>query len=1047
MRQSWSKWLKRGPFPLGGIGCRNVHSKGATQPGRLLRLVVASAIALAPMTAVAVVTSGAASGEPTPTPIVFGAPAVGSNGAYTDSTTYTQPPTYSVPTISDGVTGEQFTVTVTPGSAGCSINSAGTVVAYANPGNCVITATTSGDADDNSNGGNSDGKESPGNEPPAVSGTLTLTVNVGHFSQIAPTSGTVITAGSTTFTSALGVSGNAGAVTYATTVPNAHLAVGSSGQIATVGGPLAVGSYPVSGSATDAFGDTANWSYTLSVTPVTLTQVAPKSATINTVGSTTFADQLAVSGSVGALAFVTGSSSPHLTVSGSGGVMTSGGPLVVGSYTVSGTDSDSLGNTGTWTYTLTVSAATILQDSPTGGTVNTAGSNLFGDQLATSGNVGAVTFVTTTSNAHLKVSASGVVATQGGPLAVGSYTVSGTDSDSLGNTGTWTYTLTVTPATITQIDPKVGAVNTVGSTGFTNQLATSGNVGAVTFVTTTSNAHVIVSASGALTVSGGPLVVGTYSVSGTDSDSLGNVGTWGYTLTVTPATITQGAPTAGTVNTTGSSSFTSQLAVSGNVGAVTFLTTLTNAKLSVSTSGALVTVGGLLAAGPYTVSGTATDPLGDTGTWTFTLTVTALGSLIITASSETVTVGTPFIESAIVTGTAPGDLASLIKVSFTYAGSGSTSYPNSSTPPTAPGIYLVTPSNATVAISPSADTANYSYYVYATGRLVITTPLTFTASSETVAAGSPVSETVSVDGLLPGDSASVPSITYTYSGTGTTTYGPSTVVPTNPGTYSVTPSDASVVITPGEDQPIYPPPYLYVKGSLTITPVGTLIVTASSENVLEGTAYTESAALTGLSPGDSGVLSGVVFTYAGIGATTYAASSTPPTAPGGYLVTPSNATIAITPASHQGNYLTIAYSTGTIIITPAPIVIPTSPPPAPPETQTALIAPFKEGSYALTAKLKVQVLRLANVIKLKKFHLVTLQGFTDNVFTAAFNSLLVQYRANVVGAELAKDLKKLKVKGVTIVTTTGASIVLVSANNSARSRALNRRVLATLSAK
>jgi hypothetical protein len=67
----------------------------------------------------------------------------------------------------------------------------------------------------------------------------------------------------------------------------------------------------------------------------------------------------------------------------------------------------------------------------------------FGDQLAVSGSSGTVAYTVTSSNSHLKVSGSGVITTLGS-LITGNYTVSGTDIDSIGDTGTWTYTLTVT---------------------------------------------------------------------------------------------------------------------------------------------------------------------------------------------------------------------------------------------------------------------------------------------------------------------------------------------------------------------------------------------------------------------------------------------------------------------------------------------------------------------------------------------------------------------------------------------------------------------------
>ena len=55
-----------------------------------------------------------------------------------------------------------------------------------------------------------------------------------------------------------------------------------------------------------------------------------------------------------------------------------------------------------------------------------------------------MTFTVTTPSPAFTVSSSGHVSALN-TLAVGSYTVSGDDTDSCSNTGTWTYTLTVTP--------------------------------------------------------------------------------------------------------------------------------------------------------------------------------------------------------------------------------------------------------------------------------------------------------------------------------------------------------------------------------------------------------------------------------------------------------------------------------------------------------------------------------------------------------------------------------------------------------------------------
>ena len=63
---------------------------------------------------------------------------------------------------------------------------------------------------------------------------------------------------------------------------------------------------------------------------------------------------------------------------------------------------------------------------------------IFSGQLKVSGSHGTVTFSQLKGAPDLKVSSSGRVTTLAG-LAKGSYTASGTDTDSLGDTGTWRF--------------------------------------------------------------------------------------------------------------------------------------------------------------------------------------------------------------------------------------------------------------------------------------------------------------------------------------------------------------------------------------------------------------------------------------------------------------------------------------------------------------------------------------------------------------------------------------------------------------------------------
>jgi uncharacterized repeat protein (TIGR02543 family) len=96
------------------------------------------------------------------------------------------------------------------------------------------------------------------------------------------------------------------------------------------------------------------------------------------------------------------------------------------------------------------SETTLDQTSPTSGVTTSENSGTFtAGPITVSHATGAVSFVITTSSKALSVSPLGAITTSGSLLA-GSYSVSGTDSDTNGDTGTWTFTLTVyTPITAT----------------------------------------------------------------------------------------------------------------------------------------------------------------------------------------------------------------------------------------------------------------------------------------------------------------------------------------------------------------------------------------------------------------------------------------------------------------------------------------------------------------------------------------------------------------------------------------------------------------------
>ena len=172
---------------------------------------------------------------------------------------------------------------------------------------------------------------------------------------------------------------------------------------------------------------------------------------------------------------------------------------------------------------------------------------------------------------------------------------------------------------------------------------------------------------------------------------------------------------------------------------------------------------------------------------TASITIAKLGTLTITAASPAAIAygGATAANSFSASGKAAADVIS--GVTYSYAGTGSTTYAASATAPVLPGTYSITPSAATFS---TGSTANYTTISYVAGVLRITgANLVITVSSQSVVYGSSITETFTVANLNSGDAVTVS--TFTYTGSGATIYGPSTTAPTSVGSYSLTPSGAS----------------------------------------------------------------------------------------------------------------------------------------------------------------------------------------------------------------------------------------------------------------
>ncbi|HJS96285.1 MAG TPA: hypothetical protein VJ741_18615 [Solirubrobacteraceae bacterium] len=201
----------------------------------------------------------------------------------------------------------------------------------------------------------------------SAGGSFTYTATVTGRDGVAPT-GTAdavawtVTGPKGTAVPCASITGPAAAgevATYTCTIAGAH-----------AGGYTATAAYPGDENYSAASGtdDSAD------VMPGTLTQGPPTTATV--LKGTAYSSQLFVTNAVGSVSFTEDSAAGAAVVKvGPAGTIFVSNTAPAGTYAVGGTDSDSLGDTGTWTFTLTILAQSCgvvvasVGDAPPVGTV------------------------------------------------------------------------------------------------------------------------------------------------------------------------------------------------------------------------------------------------------------------------------------------------------------------------------------------------------------------------------------------------------------------------------------------------------------------------------------------------------------------------------------------------------------------------------------------------------------------------------------------------------------------------------------------------------
>lgn len=219
-----------------------------------------------------------------------------------------------------------------------------------------------------------------------------------------------------------------------------------------------------------------------------------------------------------------------------------------------------------------------------------------------------------------------------------------------------------------------------------------------------------------------------------DANAAGDCGTglggrnWvdaSFAFTASLAPIVQSAPLSattapGTVSST-------QLVVTGNTGNVSYVeSSPAVAGLSVSPTG-LVTSTATLAAGTYTISGTDSDPAGDSGTWTFTL---GVGT---TQAALTVTSVTGDLGSSLALTTSGGSGTGAVSFAVTNGTASGCAVSGTSLTASSTGTCIVTATKAADSTYLStSSTATTVTFVVGNGTLKLLTPRASVASSARV---------------------------------------------------------------------------------------------------------------------------------------------------------------------------------------------------------------------------------------------------------------------------------------------------------------------------
>jgi PKD repeat protein len=391
-----------------------------------------------------------------------------------------------------------------------------------------------------------------------------------------------------------------------------NLTLSAGGTIS--GTPNATGTSAFAITATDVNNFTGTQSYSLTVTPPTII-LAPTSLTSPIPVDTLYSQLITASGGTAPYTYSisSGALPTNLTLSATTGTI-SGTPTAIGlsAFNITATDNNTY--TGTRSYSLTVTPPTITLSPaslPTG-----VGSNAYSQTISASGGTAPYTYSVTSGVLPTGLSLTGDTIS-GTPTAAGSFNFNITATDVKTYNGTRSYSLTVTPPTITLSPDNLPPIP--WNISYSETITASGGMEPYTYSVTTGTLPTGLSLSTGGIISGTPTATGTFPFTITAIDTNSFTGTQSYSLTVVPPTFPLSPSTLpdAPVNV----EYNQTITAFGGVAPYSYSVTsgaLPN-ELSLSTDGILS--GTPTAPGVFAFSITATDARTFTGSAAYILTV------------------------------------------------------------------------------------------------------------------------------------------------------------------------------------------------------------------------------------------------------------------------------------------------------------------------------------------------------------------------------------------------------------------------------------------